>query len=208
MLTLRTRLLSKFRFLASRFLETKQNIPQKETSQNVPEKETNKSPEKIISSRKAERVKKIPRVLNDRFKNFESEGDFKYKNAFEAGGVPPVTLAKIEVDLKNFLNPPGYADKFRYDIPFDINGSEKLFKFYPKMLIGNLLMNQKEEDTDFLQIFHSFYDTWIDALLKGDNEKIKKLCEKRLAERTIAALENLKKNNLKVFIIINKLKNS
>ena len=120
-------------------------------------------------------------------------GEQMSKGQFELNNV-----TNMPVDFSSFMIPPEYKEKFAYDIPYDIKGSGAIKKFHPKSFIQQILSHQRPEDLDFPSIFHKFYDDFLQALESSNEDFIQKHCEKRLSDKCIKALRDLKKSDLKV----------
>jgi hypothetical protein len=112
----------------------------------------------------------------------------------------PEKVFNISVDLTKFLIPPDYNEKFMYDLPYSIKGTDRIPKFSPKNFIQRVIINQKPKDMDFTTIFYKLYENLLNALVTNDTAFINERCEKRFASKCIQALTDLQKNELKVNI--------
>ncbi len=138
----------------------------------------------------AKAVPPPPAVLPAKFRNRISE--------VEKRGMDISKAVEVPCDTTAFLRPPKYKDRFVYDLPLDVKGCDQLAKVLPKSFVNKLLMHQKAADMDFPTIFHKLYDRFIASLVSRDRAALFQLCEKRLAEKTMQALDALQQNNLRV----------
>ena len=156
--------------------------------------------EKIKKKAKAGTRNKAKRGAEDKAR---TKTIFTMANLIAGEKYIPKHVINIPVDFTNFLIPPDYNEKFIYNLPYNIKGSDRRTKFGPKNFIQRIINNQKPKDMDFKTIFYKFYDKFIDALVNNDTSFISEHCEKRLATKSIQALTDLKKDELKVnFIFI------